>query len=36
MGYLNSDDLLLPGALHMVGRYFQDNPSVDVIYGSGR
>lgn len=34
MGYLNSDDLLLPGALHYVGRYFRDNPSVDVIYGN--
>lgn len=34
MGYLNSDDLLLPGVLHFVGRYFRDNPSVDVIYGN--
>jgi len=34
MGYLNSDDLLLPGTLHFVGRYFRDNPSVDVIYGN--
>lgn len=34
MGYLNSDDLLLPGTLHLVGRYFRDNPSVDVIYGN--
>lgn len=34
MGYLNSDDLLLPGALHFVGCYFRDNPSVDVIYGN--
>jgi glycosyltransferase involved in cell wall biosynthesis len=34
MGYLNSDDVLLPGTLHLVGRYFQDNPSVDVIYGN--
>ena len=34
MGYLNSDDLLLPGTLHFVGCYFRDNPSVDVIYGN--
>ena len=34
MGYLNSDDLLLPGTSHFVGRYFRDNPSVDVIYGN--
>lgn len=34
MGYLNSDDLLLPGTLHFVARYFRDNPSVDVIYGN--
>lgn len=34
MAYLNSDDLLLPGTLHFVGRYFRDNPSVDVIYGN--
>jgi len=34
MGYLNSDDLLLPGTLHFVGRYFRDNPAVDVIYGN--
>ena len=34
MGYLNSDDLLLPGTLCLVGRYFRDNPSVDVIYGN--
>ena len=34
MGYLNSDDLLLPGTLHFVAQYFHDNPSVDVIYGN--
>lgn len=34
MGYLNSDDLLLPSTLHFVGCYFRDNPSVDVIYGN--
>jgi glycosyltransferase involved in cell wall biosynthesis len=34
MGYLNSDDLLLPGTLRFVAQYFFDNPSVDVIYGN--
>lgn len=34
MGYLNSDDLLMPGCLDFVGRFFRDHPSVDVIYGN--
>jgi hypothetical protein len=33
MSYLNSDDLLLPGTLHYVMRYFEDHPDVDVVYG---
>ena len=33
MAWLNSDDLLLPGTLAYVGRYFAENPEVDVIYG---
>ena len=33
MAYLNSDDCLMPGALRYVGRYFQQHPEVDVIYG---
>jgi glycosyltransferase involved in cell wall biosynthesis len=33
MAYLNSDDLLLPGALHYVGEFFAKNPHVDVVYG---
>lgn len=33
MGYLNSDDLLLPGALAYVARYFASHPEVDVVYG---
>jgi glycosyltransferase involved in cell wall biosynthesis len=33
MAYLNSDDLLLPGALHAIARYFADHPDVDVVYG---
>jgi GT2 family glycosyltransferase len=34
MGWLNSDDLLLPGALAHVGRYFAQHPEVDVVYGN--
>lgn len=33
MGWLNSDDLLMPGALHYIGAYFARHPEVDVIYG---
>ena len=33
MAYLNSDDLLLPGTLRRVARYFEDHPEVDAIYG---
>jgi hypothetical protein len=33
MGYLNSDDLLLPGALASVGNFFAQHPEVDVVYG---
>jgi glycosyltransferase involved in cell wall biosynthesis len=33
MGYLNSDDLLLPGALHEVATAFARHPEVDVVYG---
>jgi glycosyltransferase involved in cell wall biosynthesis len=33
MGYLNSDDLLLPGALHEVAAAFARHPEVDVVYG---
>jgi glycosyltransferase involved in cell wall biosynthesis len=34
-GYLNSDDLLLPGALAEVAQAFSANPASDVIYGHG-
>lgn len=34
MGWLNSDDMLLPGALHFVARYFHRNPHVSVLYGN--
>jgi glycosyltransferase involved in cell wall biosynthesis len=33
MAYLNSDDLLLPGALAFVARYFAAHPEADVVYG---
>jgi glycosyltransferase involved in cell wall biosynthesis len=33
MAWLNSDDLLLPGALAYVARYFAEHPEVDVVYG---
>jgi len=33
MGWLNSDDLLLPGTLAYVARFFTDHPDVDVVYG---
>jgi GT2 family glycosyltransferase len=33
MAYLNSDDLLMPGALRFVGGFFAAHPDIDVIYG---
>jgi GT2 family glycosyltransferase len=33
MAYLNSDDLLLPGSLAYVARYFAQHPQVDAVYG---
>ena len=33
MAYLNSDDLLEPGALKFVGDFFSRHPRVDAIYG---
>lgn len=33
MAWLNSDDLLLPGALHFVADYFRRHPAVDAVYG---
>jgi FkbM family methyltransferase len=33
MAWLNSDDILLPGALDYVGDFFAENPQVDVVYG---
>lgn len=33
MGWINSDDVLLPGSLAAVGQYFLDHPDVDAVYG---
>ncbi len=33
MAWLNSDDLLLPGALAYVANYFVLHPEIDVVYG---
>jgi glycosyltransferase involved in cell wall biosynthesis len=33
MGWLCSDDLLLPGALESVGEFFANNPNVLAVYG---
>jgi glycosyltransferase involved in cell wall biosynthesis len=33
LGYLNSDDVLLPGALHEAAAYLTANPGIDVVSG---
>jgi glycosyltransferase involved in cell wall biosynthesis len=33
LGYLNSDDILYPGAVSTVLEQFQENPEVDLLYG---
>lgn len=33
MGWLNADDMLMPGALEFIGWYFAAHPEVDVLYG---
>lgn len=33
MGWLNSDDLLAPGALFAVAQFFRENPKIDAVYG---
>lgn len=33
MAFLNSDDLLLPGAVSYIVQFFLDHPEVDVVYG---
>ena len=35
LGYLNSDDIYLPGAFNTVANYFSRMPDVDVICGNG-
>lgn len=32
-GYLNSDDILLPGTLRFVAEYFHSHPNVDFVFG---
>ena len=34
MAWLNSDDLLLPGTLRVVGEFFARHPDIDVVYGN--
>lgn len=34
-GYINADDLLLPGALETVARHFAARPDIDAILGNG-
>ncbi len=34
-GFINADDALLPGALRNVSDYFEKNPKIDVVCGSG-
>lgn len=34
-GYINADDLLLPGALETVARHFSGRPDIDAILGNG-
>jgi hypothetical protein len=33
MGWLNSDDLLLPGSLNYVASFFNAHPEIDFVYG---
>src|SRR4051794_6060448 len=35
LGYLNSDDVLLPDAIAGAVHAFRENPSADVVYGHG-
>ena len=34
MAYLNSDDVLFPGALAYIAEYFERHPEIDVVYGN--
>jgi len=33
MGWLNSDDMLAPGALAVVAEFFRERPDIDLLYG---
>lgn len=35
LGWLNSDDTYLPGAIRRIVDYFQDHPDVGMVYGEG-
>jgi glycosyltransferase involved in cell wall biosynthesis len=35
LGFLNADDLLLPGALVSVSDFFSIHPNVDIVFGNG-
>jgi len=34
INWLNSDDVLMPGCLHAIGSYFNNNLDVDLVYGN--
>lgn len=34
-GFINADDILLPGALRKVADYFRENPATDIVCGCG-
>ena len=33
IGWINSDDLLYPGSLEAIGRFFAQNPDIDFVHG---
>jgi glycosyltransferase involved in cell wall biosynthesis len=33
MAWLNSDDMLLPGTIDYIARFFRNHPEIDVVYG---
>lgn len=35
-GFLNSDDVLLPGAVSTIVKYFKDHPEIDVVSGNAK
>ena len=36
LGWLNSDDTLVPGAIEKIGRYFAEHPDVGLVYGDAQ